>query len=115
VEASKFTEVGYVGRDVESMIRDLTEAARGHGAPREAGGGAGHGPAQRRGAAPRPAASPPRARELRGPRGGGGGPARPGALPRHAGEAARAARAGQLDGRFVEVEVRERRSRPSRS
>ena len=25
VEASKFTEVGYVGRDVESMIRDLAE------------------------------------------------------------------------------------------
>ncbi|MEK7279898.1 MAG: AAA family ATPase, partial [Nitrospirota bacterium] len=25
VEASKFTEVGYVGRDVESMIRELTE------------------------------------------------------------------------------------------
>ena len=25
VEASKFTEVGYVGRDVESIIRDLTE------------------------------------------------------------------------------------------
>src|SRR5207237_344118 len=25
VEASKFTEVGYVGRDVESMIRDLSE------------------------------------------------------------------------------------------
>ncbi len=25
VEASKYTEVGYVGRDVESMIRDLTE------------------------------------------------------------------------------------------
>ncbi len=25
VEASKFTEVGYVGRDVESMIRDLVE------------------------------------------------------------------------------------------
>ncbi|MGO9379690.1 MAG: ATP-dependent protease ATPase subunit HslU [Dissulfurispiraceae bacterium] len=29
VEASKFTEVGYVGRDVESMIRDLTELAMG--------------------------------------------------------------------------------------
>jgi ATP-dependent HslUV protease ATP-binding subunit HslU len=29
VEATKFTEVGYVGRDVESMIRDLTEAAVG--------------------------------------------------------------------------------------
>ena len=28
IEASKFTEVGYVGRDVESMIRDLTELAR---------------------------------------------------------------------------------------
>jgi ATP-dependent HslUV protease ATP-binding subunit HslU len=27
VEATKFTEVGYVGRDVESMIRDLTELA----------------------------------------------------------------------------------------
>jgi ATP-dependent HslUV protease ATP-binding subunit HslU len=27
VEASKFTEVGYVGRDVESMVRDLVEAA----------------------------------------------------------------------------------------
>jgi ATP-dependent HslUV protease ATP-binding subunit HslU len=27
IEASKFTEIGYVGRDVESMIRDLTELA----------------------------------------------------------------------------------------
>ena len=27
IEASKFTEVGYVGRDVESMIRDITELA----------------------------------------------------------------------------------------
>jgi len=27
VEASKFTEIGYVGRDVESMIRDLTDFA----------------------------------------------------------------------------------------
>src|SRR4029078_570599 len=27
VEASKFTDVGYVGRDVESMIRDRTEIA----------------------------------------------------------------------------------------
>ena len=27
VEASKFTEVGYVGRDVDSMVRDLIEAA----------------------------------------------------------------------------------------
>src|SRR5688500_17707022 len=28
VEASKFTEVGYVGRDVESIIRDLTDLDR---------------------------------------------------------------------------------------
>ena len=28
IEASKFTEVGYVGRDVESMIRDLTELSK---------------------------------------------------------------------------------------
>src|SRR5512138_2247506 len=27
VEATKFTEIGYVGRDVESMIRDLVEIA----------------------------------------------------------------------------------------
>ncbi|HNR64888.1 MAG TPA: AAA family ATPase, partial [Atribacterota bacterium] len=27
VEATKFTEVGYVGKDVDSMIRDLTQAA----------------------------------------------------------------------------------------
>src|SRR5262249_4323713 len=29
VEATKYTEVGYVGRDVESMIRDLTDIAVG--------------------------------------------------------------------------------------
>src|SRR5204862_45159 len=28
VEASKFTEVGYVGRDVEGMVRDLVDSAR---------------------------------------------------------------------------------------
>ena len=27
VEATKFTEVGYVGRDVESIVRDLVEAS----------------------------------------------------------------------------------------
>ena len=30
IEATKFTEVGYVGRDVESIIRDLTEIALDH-------------------------------------------------------------------------------------
>ena len=28
VEASKYTEVGYVGRDVESMVRDLVELSK---------------------------------------------------------------------------------------
>ena len=37
VEATKFTEVGYVGRDVESMVRDLVDAAS-HG-PRAGGRG----------------------------------------------------------------------------
>ncbi len=32
VEASKYTEVGYVGRDVESMVRDLVETVDRHGA-----------------------------------------------------------------------------------
>ncbi len=36
VEASKFTEVGYVGRDVESMIRDLRRHRHRHGARRSA-------------------------------------------------------------------------------
>lgn len=27
IEATKFTEVGYVGRDVESMVRDLVETS----------------------------------------------------------------------------------------
>ena len=34
VEASKFTEVGYVGRDVESMVPGPGRAGRGHGAGR---------------------------------------------------------------------------------
>ena len=47
VEASKYTEVGYVGRDVESMIRDLTELGddrrgREPALRRREGGGVGH-------------------------------------------------------------------------
>ncbi len=58
VEATKFTEVGYVGRDVESIIRDLVEMSvkdlREEGMERAArpGGGGGAGPG--RPAAPRP-------------------------------------------------------------
>ena len=68
VEATKFTEVGYVGRDVEQIIRDLVEvgiglvrddqAARGAGQGASAGGGAGARRAGRR------ACQPGDAREL---------------------------------------------------
>src|SRR6202163_1181260 len=37
VEATKYTEVGYHGRDVESMIRDLTEIAIGMGGQEQRG------------------------------------------------------------------------------
>src|SRR4026209_2132803 len=37
VEASKFTEVGYVGRDVESLVRDLVEIAVGMARGEQAG------------------------------------------------------------------------------
>ena len=51
VEATKFTEVGYVGRDVESMVRDLVETADAHGQGGADGGGAGPGRGAGRGAA----------------------------------------------------------------
>ncbi len=61
VEATKYTEVGYVGRDVESLVRDLVEAAivlvqncrAAEG--RRAGQGAGRAASAR----PAPAAAPP--------------------------------------------------------
>ena len=70
VEASKFTEVGYVGRDVESMVRDLDRDRRGHGArgadrrsARE--GAAGGRGARARSAAAAAAARPPEYDEQR--------------------------------------------------
>ena len=64
VEASKYTEVGYVGRDVESMIRDLTELAVNMvkaemaAAVRERARSAGRGPAPRPAAAAAPGGTP---------------------------------------------------------
>ena len=49
IEATKFTEVGYVGRDVEQIVRDLVEAAISHDARGQAQGGPGQGPSGRRG------------------------------------------------------------------
>jgi len=43
VEATKFTEVGYVGRDVESMVRDLVETSIRMVKQEKDGGGAGPG------------------------------------------------------------------------
>ena len=53
VEATKFTEVGYVGRDVESIVRDLVEVALKLTREPPAQGGRGPGRAQRRGAGAR--------------------------------------------------------------
>ena len=50
VEATKFTEVGYVGRDVDQIIRDLLEVGIGLVRDAQAQGGRGQGAAQRRGA-----------------------------------------------------------------
>ena len=51
VEATKFTEVGYVGRDVESIARDLVEVEHQHAARGQPQGRAGAGRAGGRGAA----------------------------------------------------------------
>ena len=48
VEATKFTEVGYVGRDVEQIIRDLVDSAILMVRERHAGRGRGEGQASRR-------------------------------------------------------------------
>ena len=50
VEASRYTEVGYVGRDVESMIRDLAECCGQDGARRSARRRRGQGARECRGA-----------------------------------------------------------------
>ncbi len=111
VEASKFTEVGYVGRDVESIVRDLTEVALDM-VRREK-----RVEIQAQAArnveerlldlllpGPRQAAADDRPAE--GPAGGGEAP--PFAATR---ERLRVQlREGQLDERMVEVEVRERAS-----
>ena len=47
VEATKFTEVGYVGRDVEQIVRDLVEVGDRHDARAAAQGSQGQGRARR--------------------------------------------------------------------
>ena len=114
VEASKFTEVGYVGRDVESMVRDLADLA------------------VRMETAEQKAAVMERAQERAEerlldallPQPASAAPATPGApgadsTPQSAGETRaklrRMLRDGKLDAREVEVEVAPTRDAPSLS
>ncbi len=60
VEATKYTEVGYYGRDVESMVRDLVENAIGLVRERERGNVEQEAHTARAGTTARPAPPPPR-------------------------------------------------------
>ncbi len=60
VEATKFTEVGYVGRDVDQIVRDLVEIAIGMVREKKPRRRTGQGRSSRRGAHPRRAGRPGR-------------------------------------------------------
>ena len=114
VEASKFTEVGYVGRDVESMVRELLEQTITLRQGPRAGGRPGQGPsAGRRAHAGPPAAEgrPGAARALdRTPatrRSSSSAPARR-RPPPPAKSCAALLRQGKLDNRYVDVETADR-------
>ncbi len=106
VEASKFTEVGYVGRDVESMIRDLVEIAIDMVREEKLDEIADKAEA----------GAEERLLDLLMPTGGdGAGAASPGGVPQPGDSYARTReklraqlRDGKLDERMVEIEVRER-------
>ncbi len=121
VEASKFTEVGYVGRDCESMIRELTEI--GVNLVREEMKkeveGLARSNAERRLLdllLPRQPAGPEKVFRPRDPHAGDEGPAVP--APHDAGEAKtremllRKLRAGELEDREVELDIRESSGMP---
>ena len=106
VEASKFTEVGYVGRDVESMVRDLVEIAVDMVREERTRGGAREGAAGGRGARARPAAAaaaaaPPEYDE----RGRDRSASRRSARAR---SCASSCATGRLDHKQVEIDVREK-------
>jgi hypothetical protein len=86
VEATKFTEVGYVGRDVEQIIRDLVEIGIAHGARAQAQGGQGA-----------PQLRPRSACSTRW--------SAPAASPRRARASARSCAPGELDDKEIEIEV----------
>ncbi|MFZ2087286.1 MAG: ATP-dependent protease ATPase subunit HslU [Desulfobaccales bacterium] len=99
IEATKFTEVGYVGRDVESMVRDLTELAINmvKAEERELVKGKAE------------AAVEERLLELLLPSSGGGKPEEEGQPSQPTREKLRAMlREGRLEDRFVDLEVSQR-------
>jgi ATP-dependent HslUV protease ATP-binding subunit HslU len=106
VEASKFTEVGYVGRDVESIIRDLVELAINLVTAEEQA--AVQAKAEERAEErlldallPRPVSAP--------------GEAEPPSAPETREKLRRMLRQGQLDDREVEVDLTESRGAPTMS
>jgi ATP-dependent HslUV protease ATP-binding subunit HslU len=125
VEASKFTEVGYVGRDVESMVRDLVELSismiRTAHAVEVQALAAGHVeerlldlllPGMHRGSGPRHAGDEPDGQEEEVLNAGEPGPAE-GTSEGRTRERFRAMlQAGELDDRTVEVEVGVRAGTP---
>ena len=99
VEASKFTEVGYVGRDVESIIRDSDRSRRQHGQRGREAEGRDQGARSRRGASARFAAARASAGEPTAKR-----------STRRVCKATRdklekMLRDGKMDDRFVEIEM----------
>ena len=98
VEATKFTEVGYVGRDVESMIRDLVEIAHRHGSRRAAERSRRASRAQRRRASAGLADPSRAARSRRGAE----------SNERTREKLRERLRAGKLDDRMVDIDVKDR-------
>ena len=105
VEASKFTEVGYVGRDVESMVRDLVELAVDMVREERRRGGAREGAPGRRGAPARSAAAAAAARARLRRAGGDASASRRSARARSC--ASSCATAGSIS-KQVEIDVREK-------
>ena len=114
VEASKFTEVGYVGRDVESMVRDLVEIAVGMVQARRSARRCASRAAERAEERLLQLLLPPRRRSAAGfGLGGYGGARHRGrratgrAGPRRARSCASSCAPARLDERHVEIEVEE--------
>ena len=100
VEASKFTEVGYVGRDVESMVRDLVELSISMIRTCACRGGSDSGHRARRGTASRSSPAGDAARIVRAPSEGCVGRARGGGLERWRGRSDRGG-IGRADARAL--------------